>query len=645
MKRLDYTYALVKALYDQCEDYIDCFWPFAIRIIPADRSIEYELIQRRMEEEFELKTPLHVLRTILSRAKKKGYIEQERDARLYKLTEKGLNYLDTLESEKDVERRINALTEDIEQFFTKRNISLSLEETHDLLSSFIRRNIEPIINFINPCVESEDVFITKLSVHDKYIIEYIQSAEDQKPEYYKTFEDMALGSIISVILNAEDTSEMMEVTSRRFKNCTAFLDTNIVFSVLDITRPELHEPAIELFNLAKKQGIEIKVFNFTVDEICRVVNGYLIEMDHYPSTINVASIYSSLKRKGWKSTTVKEFIMNIENILEKNGIAIEGVANIDLDKYMPSNKELRALMGKYKPWQSTFYQNHDLAALENIMEIRKKPMRRIEDSKAFFLTSDARFSTLNLLEMGHKENGTVCEIILDRLLTNLLWLKDPCANLSIKSIIAAHSRGIFIQKRVWNTFYEVIKVMKQRGEVEDEAISTLFYHSYIEDVLREVDETKVHEITPEFVLEKIEEASKLPEEEFQRKIAEKEREFLESLAKEVSTTQREKDKEWLEKWEGIRGNVSEVSHKFAKKRVRSLCVSSLIIFVLPSIGLLATKEWLAFAIYTGTITFLTALVQFFIRSFVRDCWEKLENKWYTKMYNGKIKEAGLDEFQ
>ena len=280
MERLIYTYALIKSLYDQGEDYVDSFWPFAIKLLPVGRFVDMGSIQRNLKEKFDLEMPLHVLGTVLNRAKRRGYIEQKK--KQYKLTEKGLGYLDALESDKEVDRRINALLEGMGQFFNKRNVSLSLDQIRDLLLSFLHKNIEPLIEFINPSATPSELFIPKLEGNKNLLIDYIKAAEQQKPENYKTLQDMVLGSIISVVLYAEEPSEMTEISTRGFKHCQVFLDTNFVFFILDLYTPEFNEPAKELFNLLEKYGFDLKVFDFTVNEICRVIGGYPREAYRYP---------------------------------------------------------------------------------------------------------------------------------------------------------------------------------------------------------------------------------------------------------------------------------------------------------------------------------------------------------------------------
>lgn len=646
MKRLDYTYALVKALCDESEDYVDCFCPFAMMTFSNKEILDDENIRNRMEEEFNLKAPLHVLGIILNKAKSKGYIEQQRNLSKYKITQDGLNYLDTLETNKEVERRINALIEDLRQFLNDKQISINSEQIHDILISFLKKNIEPLITYINPNVASDSLAINSISNTDKLIIEYILIAEKEKPDIYKTIEDMASGSIISIILNTEDTSELVEIRSRKFKKCTAYLDTNFIFAVLDISSPNLHEPAIELINLMKQNGIEIKAFSFTVDEICRVLKGFIKEGDYYPQSIRVDSIYGGLKSKGWSTTTVKEFIVNIDKTLLKNGIVVEFVRDVNLDKYNPVNNELRSVFTKYKPEQNTFYQNHDIAAFETITEKRRGVVRRIEDSQAFFLTSDSKFSKLNYLEMGHKGNSTVCEIILDRLLTSILWLKNPHAKIPLKSIIAAHSQGMFVRRHVWKRFYEVIREMKASGAVGDENLATLFYHGYVEDMLIGIDATGIDSITSDFVLENIEKASKSKEESVQKQIEGIENDFIERLSIEASMTQQKKDEEWFDRIETIRQNIRASSNESANSRMKWVVISLLFILLLPMFGLLASMQWLIVGIYTGAICVMAIAVQVYLHStqhnFIRDSYDSRRDRWSRHIYTEKIKEIGLE---
>jgi len=578
-----YTYALIKALYDEGQDYIDSFWPFAVKVIPSGKSLDSSFIQRDLRAKFNLEVPLHVIEAILARAERRGYIRQEREkptsATKYRLTNAGLNYAIKLETDKEVDRRINALLESIRKFFDGKGIPLDFDQIRELLLHFVHENIDFLIECINPSISSREIAPQKSEGHEKYLFEYIESADKQEPDNYKILENVVMGSIISTLLYVEEPEDITKIRTVKFSHCQIFLDTNFVFSILGLHMEEFNEPARELLDLIKKYDFDLKVFSFTLDEISRVLNSYYREYYRYPTNVNVNTLYSSLKRKGWSKTDAREFIINIEQTLQQHGIAIGWMKDVNLNNYT-SDEGLKNTIKKYKPDQAGFHQNHDLAAIAKINELRGTTVRRIEDSKALFLTSDVRLSRFNLVEMGHRENGTICETILDRLLTNILWLKNPDTKPPLKSIIAAHSRDLFVNRRVWDRFYEVLRQLKREGKITDDAISTLFWHSYVEDALRSIEEVEANKITPEFVLEEIEKAGKRREEAAEKKIEEiqktkeeiemelkrKEKEFSEHLERSISEAESRKEREWLDKIQGIKESLRKHSEVEAASR-------------------------------------------------------------------------------
>lgn len=642
MRKQIYAYALIKSFYDNGEEYLDAFWPFAIKVFPADKEfLSSDAIQVKIKEEFSLQIPLHTLNTILNRARKKNYIYPKKGG--YKLAKSGLNYRNTLETDKSVDRRLNSLFVDIKQFLTKRGTSKNISQIQNDFLNFILKNVDLLIECLNPSIVSSQPVIPRATILERQLIEYIDIVDKQKPEHYTTLQDIILGSIISTILSSEDPSEITKIRKRKFKHCQVFLDTCFIFSLLGLSRQEFIEPAKELFDLLKEYGFEVKVFSFTVDEICRVINGYTKDWYRYPIGIRIGdTLYSTLKIMGWKKSSAKEFIMNIDDTLSNSGIKIDWVRDVNLDNYEPKDSELRHRMRRYKPEQGLFFQNHDLAALERTKELRGQLIRKIEDSKTFFLTSDKRLNKFNFFEMGHRKNGTICEAILDCLLTTILWLKNPKAKVSLKSLIGIYSRDFFVKRRIWDRFYETLQGLKKEEKVKDEAISMLFYDNYIEDVLIKFDDSEKNKITPEFVLEEIEKASKLPEKKVERIVKEKEKEFLERMEEEVSKKEQEKDGEWLRKIQKIKKNIRNSAEKSSSSYSFVYTSFLTIVILIVTIGIYFIFDKLK----------LPSILPWFIPSLfgsggIIGIWGKLrnhlKNKLIESIYSKKLKEAGLHE--
>jgi hypothetical protein len=395
----------------------------------------------------------------------------------------------------------------------------------------------------------------------------------------------------------------------------------------------------------KDDNLEIKVFSFTVDEICRVIRGYPEGSSRYPSTIGVNTLYSNLKRIGWTKSDVREFISNIEKSLNKEGIKIEWGSKIDLDNYTPPDQSWENSIRQYKPDQGDFSRNHDLAAIEMIQAKRPHRVRRIEESRAFFLTSDNKLCRFNFDEMGHVNDSTICEVLQDRLVANILWLKNPNSGTPLKSIIAAHSRELLIDRRLWDKFNDVLRKLAKEGKVKDQDISILFYHGFIEDTLREMNESESDKITAEFVIEEIEKASKYRDTEIEsitNEFREQENLFIEQLQKASEVINKEQQMAF-EKISSIRKALFLSAEKIARRGSISFATLFTILALLATFGL----YWLI-----ENVLSWPGYSKIFIALFIGGgglvgIWKNLrkhfETQFFDRIYLKKLIEASLDE--
>lgn len=549
MEKLMYTYALIKALCDYGEDYLDCFWPFTLMVFPDGSFVDSEYIRRALDKEFSLKVPIHPLSMILGRAKKKGYIEQSE--KKYRLLEEGARYLGKLKTISETKRQMNSFVEDLQQYLKKYEISLSQEELHNMLLGFCRKHSMPLLHFINPAVAHNQLDIPKVEGYESLLIDYMREVERQKPEHFETLKNIVLGSVISTILYARNPSDIAQMAAKKFKRCQVFLDANYTFSVLNMHPPELVLASRELFSLLKKHNFEINIFSFTIDEMCKVLGSYSSEAHRYPSGFGIGSLFATIKEKGWSRVDVVQFVANIDRTLEGEGIRIVQVPEINLMSYEPEDRKIRLSIEEYKREQERFYQNHDLAAIERIAKIRGRKVRNIEDAKALFLTSDGPLSRFNNIGQGHEKGQTIPEVILDRLITTILWLKDPDIEVALNSIVAVYSNSLFINRKVWDKFFTVMLSLKQEKKIKDQDIEALFFRNYIMDVLKDIGENQTDMITEEYVLRELMETAKSRDREL--------KENIEGMKKELG----EKTKE-LESAKGFLSSLNEAGEALRK---------------------------------------------------------------------------------
>jgi len=636
MKSIIYSYALTMSFYDRGQDYIDSFLPFVLGAIKESGTIKN--IQGTLKQNYGMEMPSHVVTNVLNRAKRKRFAECDKER--YQLTSQGIHHLEQLETEAEVERRLNALIGDITVFFGANNTPITENTVAELLSVFVSENLQPLIEYINPDVRIE-LNTRKLGKYNDLLVRYIRDSEKQKPDEFHTIQDIVFGSIISTILYARQPADFDRLM-KRFKRCQAFLDTNFIFSVLGLHTSEFNEPAEELLNLLKEAGFTIKAFDFTLNEMSRVLSSYPEEEHRYSQTVDVGSVCSALKKRGWTKTQVAGLIANLEEVLSEKGISVEWDTGVDLNTFEPEENEgMRALFSQYKLYYTTLSQNHDVAAIEKIKQYRRHPVRQIHHCKALFLSSDNGLSRLNFIGMGHKDNRTVSEVILDRLLTNILWLRNPASNLPIKSIIAAHSRGLFVQRRIWKRFYEILKNLREQGKVQDENISMLFYHGYIGELLRRFDDSETDQITEEFTLEAIEEAAKFKEEEAAQLMREQEEHFLKRLKETAFETVIQKDREWLVAINDSKASIRRHAEKSTGKRLLRVRAVIAVGLCVPFAVFLAAGDWSRFWQTISIVMLGLGVLQFLIPRL----WDGVREKWLNDLYTARLKEARLDTFE
>ena len=556
------------------------FLPFVMNVFKTNEWYAYRTIQVLIQKKYDFFIPIHIIEFVLEKCKNKGYLK--RKGNRYIMTEKGNEYISKFNLDKEVERKINYLFEDIRKYFEEKGIIMTREDISTLFLDFVTENIVLLIEFINPDYTYEDkYFKVRKDTNLDILIEYILNADKIKPDIYQIIEEIIYGSIISVILYTRNKTELSKLEKEEFKDIRVYLDTNFIFSLLGFHLQEFNRPAQELYKMLKNYNIDLYVFDFTIDEICRVINGYATEYYKYSGDIQINSVYSGLRKKGWKLTDAKRFIVDVEKILEEYSIKIEITDKENLNKYETLHPEYVTLLNKYKSLQLTISRNHDLAAIDEIIVKRKKrKIRRIEKSIAFFLSSDWALSNFNFVEYGHKENGTISEVILDKMLSKILWIKNPNITVSLNTIISLNFEGMFINRRVWEKFYNLLSELKKENKISDTDITMLLYHSSIEDTLKSIKDTELYEVNLEKVIDLLGESKSLDErirEEIYEEYEEKSRKLMTEA---VEATELQIEKEWLNKVSNYKITLKSKSIKESNRISFIMSVAfSVIIFI------------------------------------------------------------------
>jgi hypothetical protein len=262
-----------------------------------------------------------------------------------------------------------------------------------------------------------------------------------------------------------------------------------------------------------------------------------------------------------------------------------------------------------------------------------------------------RLSKYDFCERGHKDRQTLCEVIPDRLLTNILWLKHPNAvrDLSVTSIISMHSRHLFIDREVWTRFFRTINDLRKKGTIDERDISILIYDRHIQDILKTYNPEEASEIGEGWVLRESETVKKRVDEETRHKIEEFRKEFEQRAIETRRETTREVDEKWLGKIEDIKRGLE----KNAEKESKYICIGvGIIIFGLLIILSILTvpevlKRWQTIEPISWVVSILLAALVYLFGFKINPGGVRARFRvWlFNYLYRKKLRASRLNDLQ
>ncbi|PKL91265.1 MAG: hypothetical protein CVV21_08615 [Candidatus Goldiibacteriota bacterium HGW-Goldbacteria-1] len=501
------SYLLIKTFYEREKSLIDSFLPFVVYVIDnkKDNTMLFDEMTDKLKESFCLDVPINSLHTLLNRLKKLNLIGCSK-FKEYFLTESGKEYAKKFSTADEEIRKINQLFDYLMIEFKKFGLERSKNEIEKILVRILSKQVEVMKKyFIKMNKTQHQTSIQerneKIDVKEtEVLINILERIYVNEPEQYEVLSSLIRGSILSVSLNAAEMNEL----GRKFEKITVYLDSNIMFSILNLHHDSYTKPALELFKMIKDiKDVEIKVFDFTITECVNVLHGYDYKEFNYITGIDIYSIYSALKNKGWSSMRVREFVIHIDDEIRKLGITIENTGITDIEKFQDYNKNDYAELKKRKEKRNLNKSldedeikdvtpnsvKHDLAVIELIKKKRKGNVRNFEQAKYIFLTSDFTLFKFDNDIHKHFVNLTIAEVMFDKVFTNLLWLKIP-KTIDLEAILSIFKNSLLIDEGVWEYFVELLVQEKNSGTITEEHMTELIYDQETRNLLINASITK-----------------------------------------------------------------------------------------------------------------------------------------------------------
>lgn len=242
-------------------------------------------------------------------------------------------------------------------------------------------------------------------------VKFLEHISISNHDLYEIAENLYLGSIVASFLEAD-----FDLAAKFISGEIYYLDTSIILRALDLQKEEETKAILELLDLIRKTGGEIKVLSITIDEVHGVINSAL---DQYNNVTPTSTINEACLRPGKNKT----YLINLNGKLEEHvakelQVKVESLPLAFKQKFQNSPdiqglKEERARKGSAI---------HDVFAYLFVRDKRGGMIQSYQKAKAWFLTTNARLLAFNLRSLPL---NVISEIVLPDALISLLWLKNP----------------------------------------------------------------------------------------------------------------------------------------------------------------------------------------------------------------------------
>lgn len=489
------SYYFLAALAENNSDIYDSVYvPLCKRCLFRISSVKNEGthidVQRQLFEDYGLNVPEEIVRQLISRINNR-LSSRERKNYGFSISDKGryfkfneFSYKTIEETYSSIRRGANALEEAFQEYVKAEGIESSIP-----FQNFIDANKQKLSSYFSgrgEAVSFDDAYLT----HAKFL----RRIEHSHNELYKAAEKAYLGSIIAAYFEAG-----VDVAAKQDSGVVYYLDTRIIFEILDLQDPESTKPARDLLDLIKKTGGKPKVLSITVGEMTEILKKELSSFNPlHPTT----TIGDACKRNGMKKRELLELYGKLTSILEnKHGITIDKLSEPIVQQYYGSKDVDKLKAIGYAPSNA----RHDVAAYLAVRD--KRSVRELVQKQDYwFVSVNERLCSFN----KRVKTGTFPEIILSPELTSLLFLRNPkqyASSVSSKglgALIALTLTEEFADRDLINEFDHVVR---SKVDVTDEDYNLLIdylatestsrLHKLIDDVSRENEDEasqQVHEI-------------------------------------------------------------------------------------------------------------------------------------------------------
>lgn len=443
------NYGIIRSFHNEGKSIITALLPlveYGIAKVNEDGKDYYdkESLDARVYEDCGVKIPLLTLTTLLKKLEKDKKIELFDNNRFFRIVNIGKidskHYLDGVKS---TDRRINKFIEQFRRFSSNTRSDAEIKEE---IFSFIQisRNRQIGVN------DSND---KRLNNKFKQLYKFIEEIYKKEDELVKIYQDISFGYTLCSVLEKEGDLE-----SIKLKDFTIYLDSNFILRLLDLQEECFSKETKELFELLKKSGAKLIVFEETITEVINVIEYYKTKYQNEKKTISniyeasrINGVFGAFFRRNLSITQIDNIIDNVENEIVALGISRDNIKRFNIKVNQDEIKNLYIKKYGEELFEENSYRYNKCSNYISIIKIikwqREKHNVRARcfgNSKYIFLTCDWKLYRYSL--SAKKSPASYSEIIIQEAVVDnlMLFFPENYSELSTELIISVYQSSQYL---------------------------------------------------------------------------------------------------------------------------------------------------------------------------------------------------------
>jgi hypothetical protein len=622
-------------LSEEHRDYLELLLPFVLTLLPKEKdeqinkdNILDELNCRYGFTDF----PLHVLNKLLERCKRKGY--------LYKNSNN--YYIKTRYNSEKFNEKKNSIKKSIDMVIC--TLSQYLVE-HSNIRKITDDNVkEYFISFLEHygmAVCNNVIELKKLTNQDYmnyHIARFILNEHELSSLVFDNILEIVKGFFVYKSIYYFNTDKKKDLISK-LKNTQVFFDTRLLINALGYNTEEDRKATIELIQLIRDSGGEVKAFLHVKDEVAGILTKYAFDANSH-ATMKLA--YLDVNR--YKKEDVFRLRDSLEINLEK--IHIKLVDTPSHDYKDNENAEERGFIDIVK-LKSLFEVNfncnnlnridNDVSSIEAISLLRgNKKSASIENCKAIFVTqNNVIIQTVNEMFSERFNKGEIGFAIHEIDLTALLWLRNfnKCSNMPYFKLIENAYAACAPSDELLSLFLRKVGMMEKEGVITDQEAVIMRSTRSIQNDLVEVTENDSKNLSNEAII--------LVKERYINSITKDKDEIIKKQEEKINTYELNKQKAY----DNVKIIAENASNKYCKKvsffinvLLIVLFITCLLVVVISSfMGMLLTPINILFALVLALLAVISVIDTFWGRKkLIKNIIAKIRNKKFNEVYRTEI---------